>query len=223
MVGWLQETGEIYQGQFGSFTVDRTDRLGVVVYRAGLGVAATAVLAGTAIATWGLSTPSALNWLDGFLFLFCVALGVSLFTIHIYLKPLHQFLKLLWGAGSVSAIALRLTAQQSLMELLYPPYTLPLMAVGCVFIALTGLFVKEAFCFNHLESKILTFLVPALLLGHWLGWMTLSLQLQLLWGWAIAFSWFAIHKCFQPIPPDIGDKTVFTYLESKRSTENVVP
>jgi uncharacterized integral membrane protein len=223
MVGWLQETGEIYQGQFGSFTVDRTDRLGVVVYRTGLGIAATAVLAGTAIITWGYSASNALIWLDGLLIVFCLALGVSLFTIHIYLKPLHQLLKLLWAVGSVSALILLFIAQHSLVELLYPIYSIPFMGVGCVFVALTGLFVKEAFCFNHLESKVLTFLVPTLLLGHWLGWMPVSMQLQLLWGWAIAFSWFAIRKGFQSIPPDIGDKTVFSYLESQKSTESTVP
>jgi uncharacterized integral membrane protein len=217
MVAWLQETGEIYQGQFGTFTVNRDDRLEVVLYRIGLMIAATAFLTGTAIATWDLSEFTPLIWLDGLFLLFCAALGGSLFTIHIYLKPLHQLLKLLWAIGTVSAIVIPLVTQRSLMDLLYPTYALPMVGVGCVFIALTGLFVKEAFCFNHLESKVLTAIVPVLLIGHWTGWMPESTQLGFLWGWAITFSCFALRKAFQPIPPDIGDKTVFAYLKQQQN------
>lgn len=216
MVAWLQETGEIYQGQFGTFTVTRDDRLEVVLYRLGLMIAATAVLTGTAIATWGHSETTPLFWLDGLFLLFCAALGGSLLTIHIYLKPLHQLLKLLWAIGTVSAIVIPLVEQRSLMAILYPTYSLPMIGVGCVFIALTGLFVKEAFCFNQLESKVLTAIVPVVLIGHWTGWMPESTQLGFLWVWAITFSWFALRKAFQSIPPDIGDKTVFAYLKQQK-------
>lgn len=216
MVGWLQETGEIYQGQFGTFTVDRSDRLEVVLYRLGLLIAAASLLGGTALATWGSET-AIVPWLYGLFLLFCLALGGSLFTIHIYLKPLHQLLKLLWAVGTVSAIIIPLMAQQSLMVLLAPTYALPMVGVGCVFVALTGLFIKEAFCFNQLTSKVLTAVIPVVLIGHWTGWMSSSTQLGFLWIWTITFSGFALQKAFQEIPPDIGDKTVFAYLKQQKT------
>ncbi|MCD8487713.1 MAG: DUF2301 domain-containing membrane protein, partial [Desertifilum sp.] len=33
--------------------------------------------------------------------------------------------------------------------------------------------------------------------------------------WAIFYSIFALRKLIQPIPPDIGDKSVFDYLKKK--------
>jgi uncharacterized integral membrane protein len=35
--------------------------------------------------------------------------------------------------------------------------------------------------------------------------------------WAGLFLIFVARKVVQPIPPDIGDKSVFTYLEQQRS------
>ncbi|MEM9816607.1 MAG: DUF2301 domain-containing membrane protein, partial [Cyanobacteria bacterium P01_D01_bin.6] len=34
--------------------------------------------------------------------------------------------------------------------------------------------------------------------------------------WATNFVIFALRKVMQPIPPDIGDKSVFDYLEQQR-------
>jgi uncharacterized integral membrane protein len=61
----------------------------------------------------------------------------------------------------------------------------------------------------------LTPLVPLLLLGHIFGIFSLTLEKVLLGSWAILFVIFAIRKLTQAIPPDIGDKSVFTYLKNK--------
>jgi uncharacterized integral membrane protein len=37
--------------------------------------------------------------------------------------------------------------------------------------------------------------------------------------WALLFLVFAVRKVIQPIPPDIGDKSVFAYLEQQRLTK----
>jgi uncharacterized integral membrane protein len=34
--------------------------------------------------------------------------------------------------------------------------------------------------------------------------------------WAILFIIFALRKVLQPIPPDIGDKSVFDYLKRQK-------
>lgn len=218
MVAWLQETGEVYQGQFGEFTVTAQDRLSVVLYRAGLTTAAVAFSIGTILALVGNAQLS-LAAIDGLFALFCLALGLCLWTIHIYLKPLHIALQICWGFGCAAALAIFIFQPQSLVTQLYPPFAVELMGVGFVFVALTGLFIKEAFCFNRFQAKALILLVPSLLLGHWLGLLTTPVEQGLLSAWAIMFLWFALDKDTQPIPPDVGDKTVFNYLHQARHSE----
>jgi uncharacterized integral membrane protein len=95
-------------------------------------------------------------------------------------------------------------------------YPAALFGVGFVFAALTGIYFKEAFCFNRLETKILTPLVPTLLLGHLVGVLPVQWEQWMLGIWAILFIVFAIRKAVQAIPPDIGDKSVFAYLKEQR-------
>jgi uncharacterized integral membrane protein len=219
MTTWLKETGEVCQGQFGEFTVTTSDRKSVVIYRAGLATAAATFGIGTLLVL-GTNNPSSLAPALTLLFaLFCSALGVSLWTIHIYLKPLHLALQVFWGIGCATALGIVLAQPQPLAIALYPPYALGLVGVGFVFVALTGLFVKEAFCFNRWQAKILTLTIPVLLMGHWVGWLPLLAEKALLAAWAFIFVWFAVDKVTQTIPPDIGDKTVFAYLQRARHSE----
>jgi uncharacterized integral membrane protein len=219
MVTWLQETSDVYQGQFGEFTVTAQDRLSVVLYRAGLTTAAIAFGLGTILALGWPNQLGLITVMDLLFALFSAALGLCLWTIHIYLKPLHIALQLCWGLGCVAALSIFMIQSQSLITILYPPFALELMGVGFVFIALTGLFVKEAFCFNRIQAKALILIVPILLLGHWLGALSMPVEKGLLSAWAILFLWFALDKDMQPIPPDIGDKTVFEYLHHRQQAE----
>ncbi len=219
MLTWLQETGEVYQGQFGEFTVTSKDRLDVVIYRAALTTAATTFALGAGLAIAGIQQSGIATVISILFAIFCAALGVSLWTIHIYLKPLHLALQLCWGIGCIAALTIAITATQPLPLAVYPPYSLALMGVGFVFVSLTGLFVKEAFCFNRLQAKLLVLMIPSLLMGHWLGFMPLMGEKILLGGCALIFLWFAIDKVFQQIPPDLGDKTVFDYLKKMKQAE----
>jgi len=100
-------------------------------------------------------------------------------------------------------------------------HPLTLLGIGFAFIALTGIFFKEAVCFNRLETKFLTPLVPVLLLGHLTGILPLTVERGLLVAWAGLMLIFAVRKVIQPLPPDIGDKSVFEYLKQARSPANV--
>ena len=95
-------------------------------------------------------------------------------------------------------------------------HPLTIFGVGFGFAALTGIFFKEAFCFDRLETKLLTPLIPILLLGHLTGFLPMQWEQILLEVWAVLFVVFAIRKVIQPIPPDIGDKSVFEYLHSQQ-------
>ncbi len=80
-----QISQEIYQGQFGEFTITPADRRGVVVYRAGLMLAALCFGIGTTLAL-GRGDSPAIQMALTFLYSgFTVGLGVSLLTIHIYM------------------------------------------------------------------------------------------------------------------------------------------
>ncbi|HCF26848.1 MAG TPA: hypothetical protein DEV81_06490 [Cyanobacteria bacterium UBA11049] len=205
----------VYQGQFGEFAITQSDRTGVIVYRSGLMVASLSFALGSALVLLN-SNPNILPVLTPIFACFCIALGVSLWTIHIYLAALHRVLQVFWAIGSLAAVAIALTSSESLAVTVYNRPG-ALFGIGFVFAALTGIYFKEAFCFNRLETKFLTPLVPILLLGHLLGILPVQGERVLLGVWAILFVVFAIRKAIQPIPPDIGDKSVFAYLKKQRT------
>ena len=204
----------IYQGQFGEFTITEGDRTGVIIYRAGLMVAALSFAIGSVLV---LLNNSAVDWaLTPLIACFCLALSVSLVAIHIYLAVLHRVLQVFWAIGSMTAVALALSSSEPLALTIYN-HPAALFGVGFIFAALTGIYFKEAFCFNRLETKLLTPLVPILLLGHLLGILPVQSERIMLASWAILFVVFALRKAVQEIPPDIGDKSVFVYLKQQHS------
>ncbi|MEX0270408.1 DUF2301 domain-containing membrane protein [Leptolyngbyaceae cyanobacterium UHCC 1019] len=203
----------VYQGQFGDFTILDSDRREVIFYRGGLVLAAVCFAIATGLVLWQGNNPTSLHWVSGFYSIFCLGLGVSLWMIHIYLKPLHRALQVFWLIGVVASVAIAHGSPEPFALTVYT-YPLTILGVGFVFAALTGIFFKEAVCFNRLEAKVLTPLVPLLLLGHLLGGLSPAVEQGLLVSWAIFFGIFAFRKAIQPIPPDIGDKSVFAYLKS---------
>jgi uncharacterized integral membrane protein len=211
----------VYQGQFGTFTVTDRDRQGVVIYRGALMVAAISFGMGTIavlLSQFGWLTGAdsiVLNLITGLYIIFSVALGVALAKIHIYMAILHRTLQAFLAIGSLSALVFSLQYHQPIGSIVYyQPFTI--LGAGFTFAALTGIFFKEAFCFNRFETKILTLLVPGLLLGHMLKILPQNLETILLSLWAGLFLVFASRKVIQSIPPDIGDKSVFEYLEMQK-------
>lgn len=196
-----------FMGQFGPYTLTPQDLQGVRLYRLGLGLAALAL----AIAT-GLSfvpSPGHLVAIDLCYALGWLALGLSLATIHIYMVSLHRLLQGFWLVGGVASLALAYTGPGPLAQTIVD-YPQALWGVGFSFAALTGIYLKEAFCFDHFTSKLLTPLVPLLLLGHLWGLLPAPAEQGLLTLWAGLFLLFVGGKLGQPLVPDIGDKSVFT-------------
>jgi len=214
----FQAEPEIYQGQFGEFTITQSDRLGVKIYRSGLMVAAVCFAISTALVLWPNPTEGVTSLLTPLYGCFCLGLGVSLVTIHIYLAILHRLLQLFWSIGTTAALWFGLTSSEPLAIAVYND-PLALFGIGFTFAALSGIYFKEAFCFNRLETKLLTPLVPVLNLGHLFGWLSAYAESLLLATWAILFMVFALRKVFQAIPDDIGDKSVFAYLKQQRSAQ----
>ena len=214
MIALLDREPQTYQGQFGEYTITKRDRLEVIIYRAGLVVAAAsfAIASNLYFARGNAALPA----ITPLFALFTVGLGVSLFYIHIYLKALHRVLQAFWLIGTVATVAIAVSSNEPLASYIYN-HPLTLFGTGFSFAALTGIYFKEAFCFNRLETKILTPIVPLLLLGHMTGIISVEIEQVLLGVWSIGFSVFAIRKMTQEIDPDIGDKSVFAYLEQQAS------
>ena len=208
---------ETYEGQFGTFTITSDDRRSVVIYRAGLMVAALCFAIGVGLVL-SQPEPALLPWLTLLYTGFCLALGVSLLMIHIYMAALHRALQAFWVIGSLSAFTIGHFYPEPFALTVYNQ-PLSILGIGFTFAALTGIFFKEAVCFNRFETKLLTPTVPLLLLGHMVGLLPLALEQGLLVLWAALFLVFAVRKALQPLPPDIGDKSVFAYLKQQRLTK----
>ena len=212
MIALLDKEPATYQGQFGEFTITKSDRLEVIIYRAGLalGAASFAIASNLYFAQGEQSLP----WITPLFAVFSLGLGVSLLTIHIYMKPLHRLLQAFWVIGTISTIVIAFLANEPLASYIYH-HPLTLFGTGFTFAALTGIYFKEAFCFNRLETKVLTPIVPLLLLGHMVGIISIEMEQVLLAVWTIGFTVFAARKMVQEIDPDIGDKSVFEYLKQQ--------
>ena len=214
-----QSEPEIYQGQFGEFTITQSDRTGVIIYRISLAVAALSFAIASWLVLFSGNTQAVLIALTPLYAVFCIALGVSLLTIHIYMAPLHRLLQIFWGIGALTATVLALSSSEPLALFVYNHPT-AILGIGFTFAALTGIYFKEAFCFNRFETKFLTPLVPILLLGHLAGILPTAWEQVLLGLWAVLFAVFALRKAVQQIPADIGDKSVFAYLKQQRTAHS---
>lgn len=206
---------EVYQGQFGPFTITERDRREVIFYRAGLGLAALTFAIGSGLILWQGPTPDVLQALTPLFALFSLGLGISLVLIHIYLVALHRILQTFWVIGTISSVIYAIYSPDPLALFVYQ-HPLSLLGIGFTFAALTGIYFKEAFCFNRFETKFLTPLVPLLLLGHLFSILPVSWESGLLAIWAVLFMVFITRKAIQSLPPDIGDKSVFTYLKQQK-------
>lgn len=203
---------KIYQGLYGDFTITEDDRKEVIIYRSGLALASLSCFLGVLLfLKEGLTsnTELILNILFG---LFTLGLGISLHRIHIYLKPLHNTLKIFWLVGTISSIIFTVNSQGHLINFIVQ-HPLSLLGIGFIFASLNGIFIKEAFCFNRIESKILSIVIPTIFLGYMSGMLPLKIAQILLTTWAVLFLVFIMGKSVQPIPPDIGDKSIFEYLK----------
>ena len=74
----------------------------------------------------------------------------------------------------------------------------------------------EFFCFRRPEAIGITLLLPVALLGYWLGLVGSTLCLQLLALETGLMLVLCLRKFPMPAAADVGDKSVFTYLEQQR-------
>jgi uncharacterized integral membrane protein len=91
-------------------------------------------------------------------------------------------------------------------------------AVGPFFAALAGIGFKEFFCFRRPEAIGVTLLLPVALLGRLGGLVSAEACGQLLALEAGLLLLLCLRKFPMPAAADVGDKSVFAYLEDRRSS-----
>ena len=90
-----------------------------------------------------------------------------------------------------------------------------ILAIGPLFAALAGIGFKEFFCFQRPEAIGLTLLLPAALMGHLVGLINGPLCLALLESAALLLVLLALRKFGMEAAADVGDKSVFAYLDGQ--------
>lgn len=202
----------VFEGVYGPYTITDVDRREVLGYRLALSALALAQLA--LLAQWWRFGPA---WAWPWLLLMAAGLGLALRWIHIYLRPLHRLLQLFWLAGCLGGLAL--AARHGAAGLLPALAENPLwiLAVGPFFAALTGIGFKEFFCFRRPEAIGVTLLLPVALLGRLTGLLTPEATIQLLAVEAVLLLVLCLRKFPMPAAADVGDKSVFTWLEQQRA------
>lgn len=218
----MEITPEVYQGQFGEFMITKDDRLGVIVYRSALAIAALCFSLGALLVLLQPNNPEFVNWLTWLYFGFSIGLGVALWTIHIYFELLHRVLQIFWMIGAIASAIVAVYFPEPLAITVYE-HPVALIGVGFSLAALTGIFFKETFCFGRFETKFLVPLLPVLILGHLVNFLPIAIERGLLGAWAVLFMIFVIRKAIQAIPPDIGDKSVFDYLSAEKQKKSRSP
>ena len=200
-----------FDGVYGPYTITSIDRREVQRYRISLLVAGLAMTAGL-VHWWQFGDRWAWVWLVPLM----AGLGLALHWIHLYLRPLHNALRLFWLMGCLGWGLLLMQAgpNEALTTLVEQP--LWILAIGPLFAALAGIGFKEFFCFQRPEAIGLTLLLPIALLGRLVGIISTSLCAAFLLIAGLLMVLLALRKFGMEAAADVGDKSVFAYLDSQR-------
>ena len=205
----------VFEGVYGPFSITGQDRREVLGYR--LALLTTAIAQAALLAQWHWVGPDTL-W--PWLLPMAAGLGLALRWIHIYLRPLHRALQLCWLAGCVGFTALAWASGPGAMATSLAANGRWIWAIGPFFAALAGIGFKEFFCFRRPEAIGVTLLLPLALLGHLSGLLDASACGSLLAIEAALLVVLTLRKFPMEAAADVGDKSVFAYLEGQRQPSN---
>jgi uncharacterized integral membrane protein len=203
--------GPLIEGVYGPFRITHRDRRDVLAYRLSLLTAAIAQIA--LLVQW--------RWLGGaavwpWLLPLAAGIGLALRWIHIYLRPLHLALQLFWLLGCLGLGLLAWRVGPGAMASTLATDGRWIWAVGPLFAALAGIGFKEFFCFRRPEAIGVTLLLPLALLGQLSGLLPPLLVGRLLALEAGLLLVLSLRKFPMAAAADVGDKSVFAFLETQR-------
>ena len=199
------------KGVYGDYIVTTIDKKEVLFYR--LSILSCGLFFSLGLLEW-FTNGSSQIWI--YFAGLAISLGLSLKWIHIYLRPLHQVLIFFWIIGR---IGLGIVAYHfGLTKIIYGLKENPkwLFLVGPLFVSLTGVGFKEFFCFRRIEAIGITIFIPIALIGHLTELSNENFTFVLLVISSLLLFLMGIRKFDLPAEADIGDKSVFDFLESQR-------
>ena len=207
---YFQSSNSI-KGVYGDFIVTSNDKKEVLFYRLSILFCGLFFLIG--IAQW-YTNGSHQIWIC--LMGMSISIGLSLKWIHIYLRPLHQALTILWILGCMGLVTL--IYHFGLTNIIYGLRENPksILLIGPLFAALTGIGFKEFFCFRRIEAIGITIFIPIALIGYLTELANERFTFAMLVVSSLLLLLMGIRKFNLPAEADIGDKSVFDFLESQR-------
>ena len=199
------------QGVYDDFIVTSNDKKEVLFYR--LSILLCGLFFSIGIAQW-FTNGSDQIWI--WLLCMSISIGLSLKWIHIYLRPLHQALTIFWVIGCIGFAIL--AYHFGLTNLIYGLKENPksILLIGPLFAALTGIGFKEFFCFRRIEAIGITVFIPIALIGYLTELTNGRFTFAMLVVSSLLLLIMGIRKFNLPAEADIGDKSVFDFLESQR-------
>ena len=210
---YFQSSNSI-KGVYGEFIVTSNDKKEVLFYR--LSILFCGLFFSIGLAQWfTIGSHQIWIWLIGI----SISIGLSLKWIHIYLRPLHQTLIIFWGLGCIGFAIL--VYHFGLTSIIYgirenPKSTL---LIGPLFAALTGIGFKEFFCFRRIEAIGITIVIPITLIGYLTELANERFTFTMLVMSSLLLLILGIRKFNLPAEADIGDKSVFDFLERQRKAK----
>ena len=200
-----------FEGVYGPFSITADDEREVLGYRLALFTAAVAQVA--LLVQWRQLGSA---WLWPWLLPLVIGVGLALRWIHIYLRPLHRALQLFWLIGSLGFMALAIRSGPNAMASAVAADPRWIWAIGPFFAALAGIGFKEFFCFRRPEAIGVTLLLPVAVLGALSGVVPPMATAALMGLEAALLLVLTLRKFPMPAAADVGDKSVFAYLEAQR-------
>ena len=208
---YFQSSNSI-KGVYGDFIVTSSDKKEVLFYR--LSILFCGLFFFMGITQWFIDGSHQIwIWLLGM----SLSIGLSLKWIHIYLRPLHQTLIILWLIGCIGfgILGYYFGLTNIIDGIRDHPRTI--LLIGPLFAALTGIGFKEFFCFRRFEAIGITIFIPIALLGYLTELANEKFTFAMLLVSSLLLILMGIRKFNLPAEADIGDKSVFNFLEGQRN------
>jgi uncharacterized integral membrane protein len=210
------QSSDSIQGVYGDFIVTSNDKKEVLFYR--ISILLCGLFFSIGIAQW-IANGSHQIWI--WLLGMSISMGFSLKWIHIYLRPLHQALTIFWviGCMGLAVLAYHFGFTNIIYGLKENPKSI--LLIGPLFAALTGIGFKEFFCFRRIEAIGITVFIPIALIGYLTELANERFTFAMLLVSSLLLLIMGIRKFNLPAEADIGDKSVFDFLESQRKLKNL--
>ena len=205
------EMSNTLKGLYGDFIITSNDKKEVIFYR--LSILICGLFFSIGIVQW-LLYGSEQIWI--FLIGISISLGLSLKWIHIYIRTLHQVLIFLWAFGCIGfgILSYYFGFKNIIFNINENPSLI--FFIGPLFASLAGIGFKEFFCFRRIEAIGITIFIPIALIGYLTELANESFTFSMLVVSSLLLLILGIRKFNLPAEADIGDKSVFDFLESQR-------